>query len=82
MAHLKMWHDSSEDAVTLLKMWYDFSEDVVACLKMRLIACWWVTRSDIFRVQTRRVPQNIVFHYREIGGDCVQNIVKNSVVPT
>jgi hypothetical protein len=29
-----------------------------------LPACW----SDIFRVQTRRVSQTIVFRYREIGG--------------
>jgi hypothetical protein len=40
------------------------------------------TWNDILRVQTRRVPQTIVFRYREIGGDCEQNIIKNSVVPT
>jgi ribosomal protein L20 len=43
---------------------------------------YYISRSDIFRVQTRRVSQTIVFRYRKSGGDCIRNIVKNSVVPT
>jgi hypothetical protein len=33
-------------------------------------------RGNIFRVQTRCVPLTIVFRYREIGVDCVQNVEK------
>jgi hypothetical protein len=38
-------------------------------------------RGDIFRVQTCRVSQTMVFRYRISGVECVRSIVKHSVVP-
>jgi hypothetical protein len=40
-----------------------------------------LSRSDIFRVQTRRVSQTIVFRYREIGGR-LSKYVNIQVVPS
>jgi hypothetical protein len=40
------------------------------------------TKSDILRIQTRRVSQTIVFRYSEIGGRLYKKHRKNSVVPT
>jgi hypothetical protein len=39
------------------------------------------SRGDIFRVQTRRVLQTIVFRYREIGGRLGTKYLKKSLVP-
>jgi hypothetical protein len=40
------------------------------------------TRGNIFRVQTRRVSQTIVFRCREVRGILCMKHRKNSVVPT
>jgi hypothetical protein len=49
------------------------SKDLDPAIKAKYVSMY---RGDIFRVQTRRVSQTIVFRTEKSGVDCVRNVVK------